>query len=66
MPEPGFEVTLTLSRVKEEHVGWTINALNALSRIFVLDGTDVGIDLSVEYDRDGVERLAEYLKVNDD
>lgn len=58
------EVTLTISRVKEEHVGWTVNALNVLSGIFHLDGTDVGIDLSVERNRDGVERFAEFIELD--
>jgi len=54
-----YEITLTVDRVKEEHVAWTLHALNELSMV-LKDGTDVGFVLSVEKDRDGVERFAEF------
>jgi hypothetical protein len=57
-----YEITLTVSRVKEEHVSWTVKALEAFSHVLALEGTDIGIDISVEKDRDGVERFAEFYR----
>lgn len=55
------EITLTIRRVKDEHVAWTVRAVNVLPDLLSLDGSDVACDISVERDRDGVERVHEYL-----
>lgn len=56
-----YEVGLIISGVKEEHVAWTVRALNTLTDFLRLDGTDLRFDLGVERGRDGVERVHEYL-----
>lgn len=56
-----YEVGLIISGVKEEHVAWTVRALNTLTDFLRLDGTDLRFDLGVERNQDGVERVHEYL-----
>ena len=55
------EVTLVISRVKEEHVLHTVKMLNECGKLLESDGTDIGIDISVETARDGCERVHEFL-----
>lgn len=50
---------LEVSRVKEEHIAYTVKVLHAASVILEADGTDLGIFLSV--DTDGFERVHEFL-----
>lgn len=60
-----YAVTLEIGRVKEEHIAYTVALMNALSSAFGLDGTDVSVDLSVERNRDGIERVYEYIQTED-
>lgn len=61
MTEGNNEVTLYVRGVKDEHVAWTCRALWVLTSLLKLDGTDLEFDLSVERNRDGIERVHEYV-----
>lgn len=60
-----WTVSLEVSRLKDEHVLWTTKAMRTISELLQLEGTDIGIDISVEKNRDGVERLYEILPGED-
>lgn len=57
----GYEITLTLGGVADEHVAWTVRALHHLGQLFKLDGSAIDVRVSVERNRDGVERVYEFL-----
>jgi hypothetical protein len=52
-----YELTLTISRVSEEHAAYVAQQLEVLGRLFKLDGSDVETLLSAERDRDGQEAI---------
>lgn len=56
-----YELTITVSSIKEEHVAYISMLAVALSDAFKADGAERPIDISLERDRDGVERIYEFV-----
>lgn len=56
-----YEVTISVTRVKAEHVGEALRRLQAAADSLYNEGQDVGITQSVERDHDGVERWHEWI-----
>lgn len=61
-----YEVSMTVRGVKDENVAWMARAMAILSDMFALDGTDINVDISVERNHDGVERVHDYVGVSED
>lgn len=56
------EISLTVTGIKDEHLNWTIRVLYTMAQVLRLDGTDFEYFLSYQKNRDGIERIHEYLK----
>lgn len=56
-----YEVTLSLSQVKVEHVGEVLRRLQAVDYSFEEEGVAIDSMWSVERDHDGVERWHEWI-----
>lgn len=59
------EVVITVRAVPDEHVAYATRLALVLSRAFTLEQNGCWIDLSVEKDHDGVERVYEFLTFED-
>lgn len=62
-----FEITLTVSGVKEEHAAYVAQQLFVLQRLFKLDGSDVETNLSARTAHDDpiVERIYDLIPDSD-
>jgi len=56
-----YQVTVSIGRLKVEHVGSALRRLQAAANSLDGEGLDVDIVQSVERDRDGVERWHEWI-----
>lgn len=52
-----YEITLTVSGVKDEHAAYVASQLFLLQRLFKLDGSNVETSVTAERNRDGIERI---------
>jgi len=58
-----YEITLTVSGVKEEHAAYVARTLFVLQGLFKIDGSDVETSLSAQKENDlpGVERIYDLI-----
>lgn len=68
VPNMDYEISLTVSGVKEEHAAYVAQTLFILQRLFSLDGSDVETSLSAcrGSDLPGVERIYDLIPYADE